>query len=76
LLAPAFLTKIVWLFSGKKITSMNMRKREEDYGEIERLFSEKKLKPVIENIFTLEKASEAFKFAEKGKPRGKVIITL
>jgi len=76
LIAPAFLTKIVWLFSRKKITSMNMRKREEDYGEIEKLFSEKKLKPVIENTFTLEKATEAFEFAEKGKPRGKVIITI
>jgi len=76
LLAPAFLTYIVWLFSRKKITSMNMRKREEDYEEIEKLFSEKKLKPVIENIFTLETASDAFEFAEKGRPRGKVIITL
>lgn len=76
LLVPAFLTYIVWLFSRRKITSMNMRKREEDYEEIEKLFSEKKLKPVIENIFTLEKASEAFAFAEKGRPRGKVIIAL
>jgi NADPH:quinone reductase-like Zn-dependent oxidoreductase len=76
LLAPAFLTNIVWLFSRKKITSMNMRKREEDYEEIERLFSNKMLKPVLENTFTLEKAAEAFEFAEKGKPRGKVIITI
>ncbi len=76
LLAPAFLTNIIWLFSRKKITSMNMRKRAEDYEEIEKLFSEKKLKPVIENTFTLDKASEAFEFAEKGRPRGKVIITI
>lgn len=76
LIAPALLTNIVWLFSRKYITSMNMRKRAEDYDEIEKLFSEKKLKPVIENVFTLEKAAEAFAFAEKGKPRGKVIITL
>ena len=76
LLAPAFLTNIIWLFSRKKITSMNMRKRAEDYEEIEKLFSENKLKPVIENTFTLDKASEAFEFAEKGRPRGKVIITM
>jgi len=75
LLAPAFVTNTVKLFTGKKITSSNMRKRPEDYEEIERLFNEKKLVPVIENIFPLEKASEAFLFAEKGKPRGKVIIT-
>lgn len=76
LIAPAFVTNIVWLFSRKYLTSMNMRKRAEDYDEIEKLFSEKKLKPFIENIFTLEKAAEAFAFAEKGRPRGKVIITL
>jgi len=75
LLAPAFLTQVVWLFSRKTITSSNMRKRPEDYEEIEKLFSENKLKPLIENTFPLEKASEAFKFAENGKPRGKVIIT-
>ncbi len=76
LVAPAFLTHIVRLFSGKKITSSNMRKRPEDYEEIERLFSEKKLKPLIENTFPLEKAAEAFEYAEKRKPRGKVIITI
>jgi NADPH:quinone reductase-like Zn-dependent oxidoreductase len=76
LLAPAFLTKIIWLFTRRKITSSNMRKRAEDYEEIEKLFREKKLKPVIENIFTLEKATEAFEFAEKGRPRGKVVITI
>jgi NADPH:quinone reductase-like Zn-dependent oxidoreductase len=75
LLAPAFVTNTVKFFTGKKITSSNMRKRPEDYEEIERLFNEKKLTPVIENIYPLEKASEAFIFAEKGKPRGKVIIT-
>ena len=76
LIAPAFLTNIVWWFTRKHITSMNMRKREEDYDEIEKLFSAKKLKPVIENVFTLDKAAGALAFAEKGKPRGKVIITL
>ena len=76
LLAPEFLSHIVRLFSGKNITSSNMRKRPEDYEEIERLFSEKKLKPVIENTFPPQKASEAFEYAEKGKPRGKVIVTI
>ncbi len=76
LYAPAFVTNIVWLFSRIRITSSNMRKRAEDYEEVEKLFSEKKLKPLIENTFTLDKASEAFEFAENGKPRGKVIITL
>lgn len=75
LLAPVIVTNLIWLFIRKKITSSNMRKRPEDYAEIEKLFSEKKIKPVIEHIFPLEKSTEAFHFAEKGRPRGKVIIT-
>jgi NADPH:quinone reductase-like Zn-dependent oxidoreductase len=76
LIFPVSLTKIVWLFTHKNITSMNMRKRAEDYDEIEKLFSEQKLKPVIENVFPLQNAAEAFAFAEKGRPRGKIIITI
>jgi NADPH:quinone reductase-like Zn-dependent oxidoreductase len=59
---------------GIKMTSSNLRKRPEDYAELERLMEEKNLKPVIESVFPLEKSSEAFDKAEFGKPRGKVII--
>ncbi len=76
LAAPAFLTSLVKLFTRKKITSSNMRALPEDFEEIERLFLEKKLIPVIENVFTLANADDGFKMAENGKPRGKVIITV
>ena len=59
---------------GRKMTSSNMRKRPEDYDELEALIEQKKLKPVIESEYPLEKSSEAFDKAEFGKPRGKVII--
>ena len=61
---------------GRKMTSSNVRKRSEDYDELEALIEQKKLKPVIENVYPLEKSSEAFDKAEFGKPRGKVIITV
>ena len=61
---------------GKKFTSSNMRSRPEDYAEIEKLFSERKLRPVIENRFPLEHADEAFDMTENGKPRGKVIVVV
>ncbi len=61
---------------GRKMTSSNMRKRPEDYEELEALIEQKKLKPVIEHVYPLEKSSEAFDKAEFGKPRGKVIITV
>ena len=59
---------------GRKMTSSNMRKRPEDYDELEALIEKKKLKPVIENAYLLEKSSEAYDKAEFDKPRGKVII--
>ena len=70
---PAFFTRLI---TGRRLTSSNMRKLPEDYEEIERLFSEKRLKPLIENIYTLDKAAEAFEKTENGKPRGKVIVTI
>jgi NADPH:quinone reductase-like Zn-dependent oxidoreductase len=68
---PAFFIRI---FFGIKLTSSNMRALPEDFAEIEKLFTKKKLKPVVEKRFPLEKTDEAFNVAEKGKPRGKVIV--
>jgi NADPH:quinone reductase-like Zn-dependent oxidoreductase len=76
LFAPAFASFLVRLFTGKTITSSNMRSLPEDYEEIEKLFSEKKLHPVIENKFTIDKASDAFELAENGRPRGKIIVNV
>jgi NADPH:quinone reductase-like Zn-dependent oxidoreductase len=72
-LFKSFFTKLIW---GKTLTSSNMRALPEDIVEIEKLFNEKKLHPVIENYFTLDKADKAFELAEKGKPRGKIIIRI
>ena len=66
----------VKLFLSKTLTTANFRSNPEDFDEIEKLFSEKKVIPVIEKSFTLKKAAEAFDYAENGKPRGKVIITI
>ena len=61
---------------GRKMTSSNLRKRVEDFYELETLIREKKLKPFIESVYQLKDSSEAFDKAEFGKPRGKVIITI
>jgi NADPH:quinone reductase-like Zn-dependent oxidoreductase len=72
----AFSSVFVRIVYGKKLTSANLRAKPEDYEEIEKLFHDKKLIPIIENIFSLEKAAEAFELAEKGRPRGKIIIKI
>lgn len=59
---------------GRKMTSSNMRKRPEDYDELEDLMRTRQLKPVIEHVYPLDQVSEAFDKAEFGKPRGKIII--
>jgi len=75
---PWTVFRAVWvrLRYGRKMTSSNMRKRPEDYTELESMMEQKKLIPVIENVFPFEKSAEAFDKAEFGKPRGKVIITV
>ena len=65
---------VTQLLYDKKLTSSNLRGLPEDMAEMETLFAEKRLIPLIENYFTLEKAGEAFEFTEHGKPRGKVIV--
>jgi NADPH:quinone reductase-like Zn-dependent oxidoreductase len=60
----------------RKLMVSNLRAKPEDIAEMERLFRDGSLKPVIENYFTLEKAGQAFDLAEHGKPRGKIIVRI
>jgi NADPH:quinone reductase-like Zn-dependent oxidoreductase len=64
------------LLHGKRLLSANMRSHEEDWQELERLYTEGSLRPVIENTFPLERASEAFDLAMRGGFRGKIIVTV
>jgi len=66
-------TRLVY---GKRLTSSNMRSRPEDMDEMERLFLDKKLYPVIENYFTLDQSEKAFDLAEHGGFRGKIIVKI
>jgi NADPH:quinone reductase-like Zn-dependent oxidoreductase len=76
LLIPWTVVQAAWarIRHGRKMTSCNMRKRVEDFDELETFIQQKKLKPLIESIYPMENSSQAFDKAEFGKPRGKVII--
>ena len=67
---------VIGMISNIKLTSANMRSQPGDYLELENLFRDGKLKPFIGKTFPLEMANEAFAYAENGKPRGKVVITV
>ncbi len=74
---PPYLSILITrLIYGRRFTSANMRKRPEDWQELENLFAEGKLNPFIENIFPLENAADAFELAVNGKPRGKIIVSV
>ena len=64
------------LLHGKKLVSANMRSHDNDWQELERLYAEGSLRPVIENVFPLERASDAFDLAMRGGFRGKIIVTV
>ncbi|HSN97340.1 MAG TPA: NAD(P)-dependent alcohol dehydrogenase [Candidatus Nanopelagicales bacterium] len=63
------------ILGGKQAVAANMRSKPEDYAELERLI-QGGVKPVIEQVFPLERAADAFAVCEAGKVRGKVVITV
>ena len=64
------------ILHGHKLMSANMRSLDEDWRELEKLYSEGSLRPLIENVFPLERASDAFDLAMRGGFRGKIIVTV
>jgi NADPH:quinone reductase-like Zn-dependent oxidoreductase len=73
---PYLAIAVTRLLHGKKLMSANMRSLDEDWRELERLYTEGNLRPLTENVFPLERASEAFDLAMRGGFRGKIIVTV
>ena len=73
---PYLAIAVTRLLHGKKLMSANMRSLDEDWQELERLHAEGFLRPLTENVFPLERASEAFDLAMRGGFRGKIIVTV
>jgi NADPH:quinone reductase-like Zn-dependent oxidoreductase len=48
----------------------------EDLEYILELIESGKIKPVIDRRYPLGKVAEAFRYFEKGQPRGKIVITM
>lgn len=74
---PPYLSIVlIKVLYNKRIVSANLRSHVEDKLELERLYAEGSLSPVIENVFSLDRASDAFDLAMKGGFRGKIIVTV
>ena len=61
---------------GKKLGSIGAKPDREALSFLKQLLVEKKVAPVIDRRYPLEKAAEAFRYLESGHAKGKVIITL
>jgi NADPH:quinone reductase-like Zn-dependent oxidoreductase len=63
-------------FKGKHIISANLRDKPEDYEALEQLIAARSVVPVIDRVFPLEQAAQAFAAQESGGIMGKVIIRI
>lgn len=60
----------------KKLGIMGYHVNREALDELNKLFEEGKINPVIDTCFPLEKTADAFRYYEQGKFIGKIIITV
>ena len=67
-----------WLmsFGAKKIRSLADKSNVEDLEFIVSLVNDKKIRPVIDKCFSLDKSAEAMKYLSEGHAKGKVVITV
>jgi NADPH:quinone reductase-like Zn-dependent oxidoreductase len=59
---------------GKRIIFANLRDRREDYDALEEQLVAGRVAPIVEQVFPLEEAAEAFATLEAGGTVGKVVI--
>jgi NADPH:quinone reductase-like Zn-dependent oxidoreductase len=72
-----FVGTILSLFGKKKIGIIAWKpNNKEDLEYVLELIESKKINPVIDRCYTLAEVAEAFRYFEKGQPRGKVVITM
>ncbi len=72
------LAQMVWtgLTGGKKVIAGMAPDRVEDLVFIKGLLETGKLKPVIDRCYPLEQTTEAHRYADTGRKRGSVVITI
>jgi NADPH:quinone reductase-like Zn-dependent oxidoreductase len=74
LLAGAFASMRVSLFSDRKVSSFIAKGSADDLSFIGNLIVTGELTPVIDNVYDLSESAEAMRYLEAGHARGKVIV--
>lgn len=75
---PRDVLRHLWrrLAGGKQLVLANLRDRPEDHAELARLVATGKVRPLVAQVFPLERAAEAFAAVEQGGTVGKVVIRM
>ncbi len=60
----------------KKLSILSTKTNSADLEFISELANNKKIKPVIENLYPLDKTAEAMQYLSKGHSKGKIVITI
>lgn len=63
-------------FGQKRVKTFIAKSSQEDFDLIRELIKKRKIKPVIDRRFPLPQIAEAFRYAEKGHTKGKVVIEI
>ena len=72
-----FLGPILSLLGKKKIGIIAWKpNNKEDLEYVLELIESGKIKPIIDKCYPLAEVAEAFRYFEKGQPRGKIVITM
>ena len=74
ILQALFFGPWITLFTGKKMGILAHKQNEEDIYYISKLISEGHIRPVMDELFTLEQAPKAMKHLADGKALGKVVL--
>jgi NADPH:quinone reductase-like Zn-dependent oxidoreductase len=75
---PPVVLHSLWrgIIGGPQIALANMRGRPGDYRELEELVLSGRVRPVVDHVFSLEHAADAFALLEAGGAAGKIVITV
>lgn len=76
ILQSMFMGPIISLFTNKSMGILMHTPNRKDLDILSEYMSSKKILPIIDKIFPLEKTAEAFEYFEKGTYKGKIVITI
>lgn len=64
------------LLLGRRCRNILVRPRGEDLQQIAQMMADDKLRPTVQEVYTLEEAAAAHRVSEAGHVRGKLVLSI